>query len=226
MKRKFFYFLTFAAALALASCSNNGDKGKDGADSTKTEGSASNDGPSKGKYPVKSGIITYNVETMGMTVPTTLYFDDYGNKECTEVTMEMEMMGQKVQTHNMTITKDGYTYDLNLTEKTGKKMKAMPAASNTGGVDFSQLSDAMMKEMHITKGGNENVCGKDCQVFTMDNPDTKMKATFAVWNNIPLKSNMDMGGMAAVMNAIQVEENVTIPADKFEVPSDITVTEM
>jgi hypothetical protein len=227
MKRRLFYALTIAAALGFASCSNDGGKEHEGTDSTKTDGSASaeNQAPAKGKYPVKSGIITYETDMMGMKVPITLYFDDYGNKECQETITEMEMMGTKVKTHSMNITKDGYSYELNMIDKTGKKMKSMPASTAPGGIDFSKLSEDMMKQMHITKGGNENVCGKDCSVFSIDNADMKMKGTFAVWNNIPLKSSIDLGGMPMLMNATKVEENASIPADKFEVPSDIKMTE-
>jgi hypothetical protein len=218
---------TMAAAIGFSACSGDGEKGKDGADSTKVEGTASEEaGPSKGKYMVKSAIITYDTEAMGMNVPTVLYIDDYGNRECTEVTMEMEMMGQKVKSHNRTINKDGYTYSIDLINKTGTKVKMLAASSNAAGIDFSKMSEEMMKEMKISKGGNETVCGKECSVFSMDNPDMKMKGTFAVWNNIPLKSNIDMGGMGAIMNATKVEEGASIPADVFEIPADIKITEM
>lgn len=228
MKRRFFYTLAIAAAFGFASCSNDGGKGNEGADSTKTDGSASASAqaPGNGKYTVKSGIIAYDTDMMGMKVPVTIYFDDYGNKECTETIVEMEMMGTKVKTHTMNITKDGYSYEINLTDKTGKKMKTLAAASNPAGIDFGKLSEDMMKQMHITKGSNETVCGKECTVFSMDNPDMKMKGTFAVWNNIPLKSTVDVGGMPVTMNATKVEENASIPADKFEIPSDIKITEL
>jgi hypothetical protein len=227
MKRNFIYILTAAAAISFSACSNDGGKEGSGADSTKTaEGSASADASvKKGKYPVKSGIVTYDTETMGMKMPTTLYFDDYGNKECTEVNAELEMMGQKVKTHNVTITRDGYTYTLDMEQKTGTKMKVPTGGADPKNMDFSSLSEEMMKQMHMAKGANENVLGKECSVFTMDNPDMKMKGTFAVWNNIPLKSNIDMGGMAIIMNASKVEENASVPADKFEIPKDIKLTE-
>jgi hypothetical protein len=37
---------------------------------------------------------------------------------------------------------------------------------------------------------------------------------------------MDMGGIKATVTATKVEENVSIPADKFEVPNGITIKEM
>jgi hypothetical protein len=230
MKRNFIYTLAFAAAIAFTSCSGDGEKGTNGADSTKTDNSASADAPAskKGKYAIKSGIITYDTEAMGMKMPTTLYFDDYGNKECQEVKMEMEMMGTKVTTHNLTITMDGYIYSLDLTNKTGTKMKMInPAqASMTAGMDFSDLSEQYLKSMNMSKESSQTICGKNCDVFKIDNEKMSMKGTIAIYNSIPMKMNMEAMGIPMNMIATKFEENTEIPTDKFTVPADITLTEM
>lgn len=228
MKRNFIYTIAFAAAIAFTSCAGDSGKGTDGADSTKTDNSASADAPaaSKGKYAIKSGIITYDTEAMGMKMPTTLYFDDYGNKECQEVKMEMEMMGTKVTTHNMTITMDGYVYTLDLTNKTGTKMKAIGTASSMTGVDFSNLSEQYLQSMKMSKEGSESICGKTCDVFKMDNEKMSMKGTFAIYNSIPMRTNMEAMGMPVTMLATKFEENVSIPTDKFTIPTDFKITEM
>lgn len=228
MKRNFIYIFALAATIGLASCSGDGGKETDGADSTKTTASAEAPAAKKGKYNIKSGIITYDTEAMGMKMPTTLYFDDYGNIECQEVKMEMEMMGTKVTTHNLTITKDGYIYTIDLTNKTGSKMKMMPnaATANMSGMDFTNLSEEFLKSMKMKKEGSESVCGKSCDVYSIDNESMGMKGTFAIYNSIPMKTNIEAMGMPMTMNATKFEENVEIPADKFEVPADIQVTEM
>lgn len=227
MKRNFIYTIALTTAIAFTSCSGEGGKENDATDSTKTAASAEASAARKGKYPIKSGIITYDTEAMGMKMPTTLYFDDYGNVECQEVKMEMEMMGTKVTTHNLTITKDGYVYSVDLTNKTGSKMKMMAnASSNMSGMDFSDLSEEFLKSMKMKKEGTESVCGKNCDVYSIDNESMGMKGTFAIYSSIPLKTNIEAMGIPMVMNATKFEENAEIPADKFEIPADIKMTEM
>src|SRR5665647_3513189 len=55
-------------------------------------------GPSKGKYAIKSGIVEYKTQMMGMDMKQLLTFDDYGKIEMTEVIMEMTGM----KTHAVT----------------------------------------------------------------------------------------------------------------------------
>jgi curli biogenesis system outer membrane secretion channel CsgG len=47
----------------------------------------------KGKYAIKSGIVEYKTQMMGMDMKQTLAFDDYGKKEATD--MEMNLIGEK-----------------------------------------------------------------------------------------------------------------------------------
>ncbi len=221
--------LVFAIAimmLALASCSGGGKKSDSTTDSTKIKDSIAKAASSKGRYKLKSGIVTMVSETMGMKQTITMYFDDYGNKTSNETKGEIDMgaMG-KTQIDNLNFTKDGYLYNINLVKKTGTKRKKADFGKQKD-IDFSKLSDDMMKQMKITKQGTEVVLGKTCDKFAMDDPAMKMKSTYCVWNGIPLKTDMDMGGIKASVTATNVEENVSIPADKFEVPSGITITEM
>jgi outer membrane lipoprotein-sorting protein len=155
-----------------------------------------------------------------------IYFDDFGNKECVETMGSMDMgMAGKVQMHQMLITKDGYLYSFDMTNKTGTKTKI-----NTGGsqkeIDFSNMTDEMMKQMKITKGGTEVLLGKSCQQYSMEDPTLKMKSTYSVWNGIPLKSEVEISGIVAKVTATKLEENATIPAEKFEIPKDVKITEV
>lgn len=227
MKKTIFYAFTFAAAIALSSCGNStGDKGNGTSDTTNTSADASAAGEAKGKYSVKSGIVTFESEAMGMKMPVTLYFDDYGKKECEEVTMEMEMMGTKVESRNATITKDGFVYTVDLVNKTGNKMKQVASAADLKSMDFSNMTDEFLKSMHMKKEGTETICGKTCDVFSIDNPDMKMKGTIAVWNSIAMKMNVDMGGLVVTRNATKFEENASVPADKFDIPADVKIQEV
>lgn len=173
----------------------------------------------KNKYEIKSGIVEYKTQTMGTDVVQTLYFDDYGAKEANE--MAMEIAGIKSNTRS--ITKDGYMYNLDLTTKTGTKTKTFAAAG--ADINFSELTDEMVKRMNLKKIGSENFAGKTCDKYTIDYTDLSMKGSFLVWKGVPLKSEVDLSTIHTTMVAKNFQENADVPAEKFEIPSDFNITE-
>lgn len=231
--KNLFCTVAVLSSMAFVSCGDKAqnDGNKANGDSTKSASMESPAATAKtaGKYKIKSGIVTYKMNAMGFDTPTTLYFDDFGAVEANESKSEMEIVGQKVNTHTINFTKDGFTYNLDLEKKTGTKMKAIaPAAGgfNPNNADFSGMSAEQMKKYGISKEASETVLGKECEVYTIDYKEMKVKGTFTVWNNIPLKMNMDMGGMAVTMEATKIEENVAIPASVFAIPADVKVEEV
>ena len=49
-------------------------------------------------------------------------------------------------------------------------------------INFEKLGEEMLKEMKITKGGNENFLGKSCVVVEM-NSDKLGKGKILTWKN-------------------------------------------
>ncbi|RJP71540.1 MAG: hypothetical protein C4539_04850 [Ignavibacteriales bacterium] len=178
------------------------------------------------RYEVKSGIITYEIENNMMQGKMTqiLYFDDYGAKESRETITEMKMMGQSIKSHKINFNKDGYMYDLDLEKKTGGKMKGLLPQGME--VDINKLSEEMKKEYNMKKIGTENILGKECDVNSMDYAKMNMKGTVSLWQGLTLKSDIDMGKIKVKTVATKFEENVSVPASKFEVPSDFTIEDM
>jgi hypothetical protein len=170
----------------------------------------------KGKYAIKSGIVEYKTRMMGMDMKQTLTFDDYGQKEATDV--ETDMMGVKI--HTVTITKDGFIYTLDMEKKTGTKI-----SGKSPDIDFENLSEEMVKDMNLKKEGTEEYLGKTCEKMSIDYTKMKMKGTFLVYKGIALKSDTDMGTMKMNLIAEKFEENPTVPASKFEIPADIKIIE-
>ena len=168
----------------------------------------------KGKYAIKSGIVEYKTQMMGMDMKQTLTFDDYGAKEATDV--EMDMMGVKM--HTVTITKDGFIYTLDLEKKTGTKI-----SGKSPDIDFENLSEEMVKDMNLKKEGTEEYLGKTCEKMSIDYTKMKMKGTFLVYKGVALKSETDMGTMKVNLIGERFEENPSIPASKFEIPADIKI---
>lgn len=173
----------------------------------------------KGKYALKSGIVVYNTQMMGMDVKQTLYFDDYGTKEAQEVSMEM--MGVKM--HQVTISKDGFIYTLDMEQKTGTKVAAPTGLAQN--IDFQNLSEEMAKDMELKKLGTEEFLGKTCDKMSIDYKKMSMKGTFLVYKGVALKSETDMGSMKMNLVAEKFEENPSIPSEKFDIPADIKIME-
>ena len=79
------------------------------------------------------------------------------------------------------------------------------------------------KEMNIKKVGTQSFLGKTCDKYTIDFKKQQMKGSYLVWNGIALKTEMTVMGMKTTIEATKIEENPTIPADKFEVPKGIKI---
>jgi hypothetical protein len=169
----------------------------------------------KPNYSIKSGIVEYTTKMMNMDVSQTLYFDDYGAKKST--VMVMDIMGQNVTT--ITITKDGYVYTFNPDKKTGTKTAVK--RNQDANIDFKNLSKEMEKKMNLKNLGRENFIGKVCDKYSIDYTDMQMKGTFLVWEGIALKTDVKVSSTTMLIIAKKIQENAAIPADKFEVPSNI-----
>jgi len=219
---------TFALlfAIALFSCKSNDASKTGSSDSTQTSSTdaSSSKAPDGAKYKLKSAVVTFTSEIMGMKQNITQYFDDYGKKEAVYVDATMDLgIGEPMKINSAAINVDGYTYNIDLIKKTGSKVK-QSGGGNPSNIDFSKMSEKMMKDMNIKKEGTETVMGKTCDVYSMDSKG--MKGSFCVWNNISLKTTMKAMGMDTKMEATKLEENVSIPAAKFEVPSDVKISDM
>ncbi len=204
------------------SCNNSGDGSKNNTDSTKTTTTEVKESnvPAGSKYQLKSGIVIMTSEVMGIKNTVTMYFDEYGKKE-SQITSG-EFMG--IKTENMNLTKDGYIYTIDLIKKTGTKMKVF--GNNPQNLDFSALTEDIMKEMNLKKEGTETFLGKTCDKYSMNYEKMKMKGYYLVWQNIAVKTDMEISGMKMKLEATKIEENVSVPADKFEVPTDVKIQEM
>jgi hypothetical protein len=169
----------------------------------------------KGKYGIESGVVEYKTKMMGMDAIQKLYFTGYGEKESTVT--EIEMMGMKLK--SVTVTKDGMMYNYDPQQRTGSKTSMDPKSN----IDFENLTEQVMDDMKIRKVGEENLLGRQCIKYSIDNATLQMKGFYWVWKGIPLKTDVDMGGMKMVLEAVKVEENVAVPDNQFEIPEDIRI---
>jgi len=204
------------SALLIASCQSKPSNQTVTAPDKKTETTKET---SKGKYSIKSGIVEYKAKMMGMDMKQVLTFDEYGQKEVTEVIMEM--MGAK--THTVTLNKDGYQYQYDLMQKTGTKSRFYGNGSLD--LDFENMSKEMIKDMNLKKEGTVDFLGKTCEKMSVDYQKMQMKGNFLVYKGVALKMDVDMGSMKVNLAGDKFIENPSIPAEKFEVPADVKITE-
>ena len=157
-------------------------------------------------YGIKSGSIKTEMDMMGQTITTTTYFDNYGALQ----SAAMNMMGMDM----VTITKDGKTYLVNKGEKSVQEMPQMQQ-----NINFLNLTDEAVKQFKVKETGKETVSGKECTVYTAEisQMGQTAKATYSVWNGIPMKSVIDMGGFSMSQKVVEVKEG-PVDASLFEIP--------
>ena len=180
------------------------------------------------KYEIKAGSYTYSIPLPGLgPVETTTYFDDYGAKECIETKAEIKMFGQSIKQHSRTITKDGYSYTLDLVSKTGTKMKIDDAMTPDMKAGFAAMAATMKDTIKIKELGTEDFLGKSCRKIEVSMADGKSAGVYWLWKNISLKMEAKdpSSGKGFTMVATKVEELSSVPSEMFAIPSDIKITE-
>ena len=212
------------------SCSNKTGAGSSSTkDSAQVETSEQSATSSPKKYDIKSGIVSYVAEVMGMKTSQKLYFDDFGAKERQENITEIEMMGTKTRKVTVSLTKDGYKYEYdleNITNKEDKVKKEIKKSKVYSGAssDMSSMAASMTAEMknkyEYKEEGTETVAGITGNKFSMKMGKTKF--TGVLYKKVMLKTVMEI----MTITAEKFEENATVPEDKFELPKDYTIIEV
>ena len=216
--------LLVAAMLYLVSCSGNSDTSSDNAEEPESDNNEQVAEESSGKrYEVESGIVVYEMTMMGIQSEAKVYFTDYGEKEVTVSKATVEMMGQKIETETRSFITDGYSYTLDVKDKTGTKMK-VDEDINLQHFDIKKLVAAQKEGLKLTEEGTETFLGKECKVYTIE--DENAKARYLTWKNIALKWEVEDVNGNMVFAAKSIEETDDIPAGLFDIPADYTIQEV
>ena len=96
------------------------------------------------RYGIKSGTYKTEMDMMGQTITNTVYFDDFGAKEATS----MSMMGMEMTQ----INKDGKMY---LVNKGEKSVQEMPQQQQS--INYLNLTDEVIAKNKIKETGKETV---------------------------------------------------------------------
>ena len=172
-------------------------------------------------YSVKSGKVTMEMDMMGQKIVQQNYFDDYGVKQVTV----MEMMGQKMRS----IEVDGKNVMIDDAAKTAISMPGMgPQMGGNNKINFLNLDEKTIKKNKIKEEGQEEVAGKMCTKYSyrmlMMGQGVNVHAW--VYKGITLKTAIktDFGEM--VTKATKVEEDIQVDPALFVLPEGVEVQEM
>lgn len=171
------------------------------------------------RYEVKSGTMSLTSEIFGKEQEMLMYFDDYGAMEYSQT--NGEIMGFKV--NNVQIKKDGYLYNIDVTNKTGKKTKIEENTPQY--INFTNITQKLIDEMHVEKKGTEEFLGRVCDRWEINHTDMRMIGYFLVWKGISLKTDMQISGMIVRMKVKSIDLESSLPAHIFDIPDDIKIIE-
>ncbi|MBN1414914.1 MAG: hypothetical protein JW973_07425 [Bacteroidales bacterium] len=166
-------------------------------------------------YGIKSGIIEYK-HTGQRTGTTTLYFDKYGHRSAIYSDMVMNNQADK----GWTISFDDMVYMYKEGRKQGNKMKNTMIESLTKVNDLEKFTEETYDKMGFKPAGNEKYLGKECRVFTGD------MGKVLTWNGLLMYMEMNVMGMTTKQEATKIDVNVRVNPSVFELPKDVTFTEM
>jgi len=206
------------ALIALSAC-NGKKKSPEGQDAPTTEMKA--EAKAK-KYPFEKGIVYQKTSAMGVESNPVVYFDKWGEWEATETVIEMEMMGQKMVTRELEITKGNDYWKIDLEEKTGVHFNRPPAISPMG-MDMEKISKEMLGEMNIELLGEETFLGYPCKKYRLQSDKNTLGMEYLLYGNLMMKMKGEAMGMPVTTEVIKIE-TVAPPAEKFEVPADVEIT--
>ncbi len=168
------------------------------------------------RYPeLKSAIIKYKVSGMNNGTET-VYIDDWGRREAIYKKFTTKMMGIDLERNFMTlITENGkWVYNIDLNSKTAIRMdnKGFKALQGNSGSNMDIAIGAV-------KVGTEEILGMACDVWKKNIPYSMAW----MWKGIALRKDQDVAAMGVSTEAIEIQENVSIPEDKLTIPSDVKV---
>lgn len=175
------------------------------------------------RYQIESGIVEYQMSG-GQNGSETIYFDRWGMREAKYTRTEISFSGITQKTNTLTLIDGEWIYVLDMDKRTGTKTKntlLKTIAEKTGKKDFGEIGEQMLRDMGGEKIGSEEIAGKPCDVWEVK----RLGSRSWVWKSIALKTQVKLGGLEMTSVATLIEEGVSIPEDKFALPSDVNITE-
>lgn len=149
------------------------------------------------RYNIRKACIEYNISSPIQKGIETLYFDNYGTQ--TAKYTKLNIPGLNQETNMAAFTEGTWIYTVDLDKKTGTKMED-PLLKSLEDQNLQDVGKQMMVKMGGKKVGSEKFLGKICEIWQNKNLGSKSW----IWNWIPLKTEIDMGGMKMSYTATKI----------------------
>ncbi|MCR5325858.1 MAG: hypothetical protein K6E37_03800 [Bacteroidales bacterium] len=163
------------------------------------------------KYGIKCAIVkTVTENSGGQKSYTTLWFDDYGAKERSEVTMDMGSGMGEAKWVTISLP-DGKSYML---DRSGKSAKTTPRVD----VNYLDMPEKVAKSRKAKVIGEEKVGSRMCTKWEEHVKQILHTATVTswVWKGIPIKYTVD--NPRSTTTLVSLEQKSSLPASLFTVP--------
>jgi hypothetical protein len=212
--KKLSFISLLPLVLFFVSCGSSGNK--TGSESATTETSeTSGDAPVSAvkKYGIKSGIVTFESDGMGMKSKVVLYFDDFGAKEAEEKYDDEN----NIKSSELCDGTNRYTvvYKDKIAYKSGECVRGVAYR-----FDWSEMSRADQK-YNAKKLANVSIAGKDSESFSLESSGNTI--IYAGWNNVCLLIDQTTQFGPVTYKAISFEENPAIPEGKLTIPTGFEI---
>jgi hypothetical protein len=211
---KLVFTLFVISSLIFSSCSID----QANTEQKKEKTPAVNEDKNAGIYGYESGMVeTHFGDTKNKEI---LYFDKWGTLSAKYVYTENRNSGEVIIS-SIEIIKNGITFFIDPVAKTGLKM-GNPFGKNEIGdakeiLGFQEERKIKMLGSHLS--GTDLLNGKKCSVYRDDAKE--MSQTTYIHMGLVLKTIITLDGDEIVSEATDIQFNVTIPADIFEIPKGI-----
>ena len=160
------------------------------------------------KYPFETAIVEYKLE--GKTEGEKSYYVYGGGYKMAEYIIEKK--GRKIKKNTGIITIGPFTTTIDFLDKQAVEMEnpllLFTADSNR---DWQKTGENILIKTGFEKQGKETIIGKECNLWVNG------KDKLWVWKGLVLKIESRSG----TETATSVQIDVPVPAEKFQVPSDI-----
>lgn len=162
------------------------------------------------KYPVKSGKIVYQYEGRN-SCNEVIYFDDYGDLYYDlKISSKIEN-GKLVKCSKLKILHQDTV--LTFDTESNKESRCVVVDYSVK-VKQNIISDEMLHEMGYSLSGMDEVSGIVCSKYTCDD------SIMWVWNNIILKSEIEIMDIKIKMEAVEVVTGIDIDPSIFRLSAD------
>ena len=164
------------------------------------------------KYSIKSGVMKTVTTILGQKTEGILYFEDYGNLECTQ-NKAISNGSEKVEMS--VISKDGKMY---IVHYGMKQVQEMPMQES---INYLNLNPDIIKKYNIQDLGKGMIDDKECTKYSAVVSQAGQTANVVVWiwQGIPMKSITSSGGLSITVEVVELQPDRPVDPSIFEIPS-------